>query len=173
MNLISKEYRTLNERLHVSSPGFGGSGHKWAARVIELAAEVGARTVLDYGCGKCTLRKEVFKRGVWLHIDEYDPGIPALSAMPRPADLVVCTDVLEHVEPECLDDVVTHLLSLATRALLIAVACRPGKRPMEDGSMEHRIVQPRDWWALRLARYAEFTEVEALREREYAVVLKR
>jgi hypothetical protein len=165
MNLITDQYRELNLQLHASSTGFGGSGHKWAARIQSLAEELEATTILDYGCGKGTLRK-----ALTLEVREYDPGIPGKGALPQPADLVVCTDVLEHVEPECLDAVIEHILSLSIKGCLVAVACRAGRRPMADGSMEHRIVQERIWWKRKLKEHARFREVPALRAKEYAAV---
>jgi 2-polyprenyl-3-methyl-5-hydroxy-6-metoxy-1,4-benzoquinol methylase len=169
MNLITDQYRQLNLQLHESSMGFGGSGHKWAPRVQFLADELGAVTILDYGCGKGTLQRALSE----LDIREYDPGILGKDALPQPADLVVCTDVLEHVEPQCLDAVIEHVLSLSKKACLIAVACRPGKRPMADGSMEHRTIQDQKWWKLKLREHARFRETSALRSKEYAAVFRR
>ena len=54
---ISSEYAQLNAQLHASRPDYGTSGQQWAAVVTHLVAEVGAISVLDYGCGKQTLAK--------------------------------------------------------------------------------------------------------------------
>lgn len=191
---ISDAYRALNVALHKSQPGFGGSGHKWAGRVLKLADELDAHSILDYGAGKGTLGVALvklydptsdmcdtceaersslpFRRE--LTLAEYDPAIAGKDGLPDPADLVVCTDVLEHVEPAYLDDVVRHVLLLADKAALVAVACRPGKRPMADGTLEHRIVENADWWHRRLRKHAAFVEVPALRPRakEYAAVYR-
>ena len=35
-------------------------------------------------------------------IKEYDPAIPGKDSLPEPADIVVCSDVLEHIEPNYL-----------------------------------------------------------------------
>ena len=43
MKLISKPYCLLNERLHRSPRGFGGSGYRWIDPVWKLALRVQAK----------------------------------------------------------------------------------------------------------------------------------
>ena len=167
--LITDEYRRLNTDLHQRYPGYGSKGKLWAPRVVELARKVGAQSVLDWGCGKGSLGRALDGSG--LDVREYDPAVPGKDAAPDPADLVVCTDVLEHVEPGCLDAVIAHIASLAIKAALVAVACRPGKRELLDGRPDHLIVEPPEWWRKRLARIAPFQAIPARRTKEYAAVL--
>lgn len=147
--LITPEYRALNVELHNTAPRYGTSGHKWAEHVATLAAIVGAASILDYGCGKQTLAASL--QGV--DVRGYDPAIPGLDKLPDPADLVVCTDVLEHVERECIDDVLDHIRSLTRKAALINVSCRVGGRQLPDGRPAHILVRPVDWWAKRMAPF--------------------
>ena len=93
--LITPEYRALNAELHARVPAYGTGGHKWASTIREIVQRTGAKSVLDYGCGKGTLRK--VRRPIRVH--EYDPAIPAKANLPASAGVVVCTDVMEHVEP--------------------------------------------------------------------------
>ena len=167
--MISPEYAALNAELHQRKPGYGSKGKMWAPRVRELARKVGAATILDYGSGKGSLARVLDD----LDVREYDPAVPGKDAAPEPADLVVCTDVLEHVEPGCLDAVIAHIASLAIKAALVAVACRPGKRELLDGRPDHLIVEPPEWWRNRLARIAPFQAIPARRTKEYAAVLSK
>jgi hypothetical protein len=81
---------------------------------------------------------------------EYDPGIPGKDHLPKPADLVVCTDVLEHIEPELLDGVLRHLYLLAGRGAYLVIATRLARELLPDGRNAHLIVQEPPWWLAKL-----------------------
>lgn len=146
--LISEDYRALNATLHKDDYQFGMSGQKWAQPVHEFAIQLGAATVLDYGAGKGTLR--VALGNVGYDIREYDPSVPHMSATPLPADLVTCTDVLEHIEPENIDDVLDDLARLAKVAVFLVISTRKAGRILADGRNAHLIVEPADWWIPKL-----------------------
>lgn len=150
--LISPDYRALNAELHLRVPAYGTGGHKWADTIRLLVAETGAKSVLDYGCGKGTLRRALHP----ITVHEYDPAVAGKEVPPSSAGVVVCTDVMEHVEPECTDAVIAHLCGLATRAVLVAVACRPSNKLLADGRTAHLNVQPAAWWHERFTSAAPF-----------------
>lgn len=168
--LITDDYRRLNTELHQRAGGYGSKGKAWAPRLIGYVREWGISSMLDYGCGKGSL-KAALDPVLSIDIREYDPAVPGKDATPAPADLVVCTDVLEHVEPECIDDVLAHLVSLGNKAVLVAVACRAGNRQLEDGRTDHLTVQPPKWWAKRLAKFGTWQTIESLRKLEHCAVL--
>jgi len=138
--LITQGYRELNQRLH-DQGNYGRRGDKWARKVEEIVAEFNPSTILDYGCGQGALA-----RALPYAIEEYDPAIEHKSRVPSPADLVVCTDVLEHVEPHLLENVLDHLAALSKRVLFCVVSTRPAKKLLEDGRNAHLIVQDQDFW---------------------------
>jgi hypothetical protein len=134
--LISDSYRAMNAALHVQG-GFGISGGKWAKTLLEFCTQ----DILDYGCGNRTLEK-----ALGFPIRNYDPAIPELSAPPEPASLVACTDVLEHVEPECLDAVLDDLRRVTKDTAFLVIATRLASKTLPDGRNAHLIVQPLEWW---------------------------
>src|SRR5688572_27897097 len=144
--LISPQYARLNAELHRTNPHYGTSSAKRAAAIRAEAGRHGCRSVLDYGCGKGGLRAAL---GFSLDVREYDPAIEGKNERPKPADLVVCTDVLEHVEPECLDAVLDDLRSLALKAVFLVVSTVPSKKTLADGRNAHLIVEPLEWWLPR------------------------
>lgn len=141
MQLISEEYRGLNEDLHKSVPEYGTSGKKWAANIYELSVALGTKDILDYGCGKSTL-----SNNLPFAIQQYDPSIKKYSSRPVAADIVVCTDVLEHIEPEHLDSVLDDLKSLTRKVAFFTVATRPAKKTLADGRNAHLLQHGVDWW---------------------------
>ncbi len=151
-DVITKAYRALQAELHARPKGYGGKGDKWAPAVSDLVGRFQATSVLDYGCGQGALKKALQTLcDPRVHIREYDPAITGKSGWPPDfADLVVCTDVLEHAEPERLDAILAHLKILARKAVFAVIATRPSNKTMADGRNAHLIVEQAEWWIARL-----------------------
>lgn len=150
MALISREYVEEQELLH-RQLAYGSRGFNWAYLVAGIAALEGCRTVLDYGSGKGTLG--ISLRGGGLHVTDYDPAVKVAATLPAQADLVVSVDVLEHIEPDSLDDVLSHIARLTKKLLFVAISTRPAKRWLTDGRNTHLIVEDGEtWWRPRFER---------------------
>lgn len=149
-DLISPKYCDLQRELHARPNGYGGKGHKWAQAVRGLVAQYDARSVLDYGCGEGTLKLALSDLEGFARVEEYDPGVDGKAIWPHFADLVVCTDVLEHCEPEKLKTVLAHIRVLARKAVFVVIATRPSNKVMADGRNAHLIVEQAEWWAVRM-----------------------
>ena len=147
-DLASPEYRALLRTLHASAK-WGGAGKSHAGLVTEFARVVGARTILDYGCGRDTLKDAL---GSEFETRSFDVGIESKDTLPEPADLVVATDVLEHVEPDRLDHVLDHVRELTLKGMFAIVALSLSKVSLPDGRNSHLIVKRADWWADVLKR---------------------
>ena len=145
MTLITPEYRDLNSDLHITNSSYGTSGKRHAETIAELANIMKTTDILDYGCGKGTLNE-----ALGIRIKEYDPCIEGKEAEPDIADLVVCTDVLEHVEPDLIDDVLDHIEELAQKAVFLTVATRPAKKFLADGRNAHICLRGAGWWLPKL-----------------------
>jgi hypothetical protein len=145
-DLASAGYRKQLARLHAGQR-WGADGAKHLAPVLAYADALQADTVLDYGCGEGKLSEAA---AAVRRIQNYDPGIPGREGMPKPVDLVVCTDVLEHVEPGKLDAVLDHIRRLAAKGAYLVIATRPAKAMLPDGRNAHLIVQPAEWWLDKL-----------------------
>lgn len=145
---LSESYRKLNAELHEREPMYGTTGRRFVDHVRTLAKEQGARSILDYGCGK---------RDLWAALKDefdvrnYDPAIACLDDPPEPADLVACIDVLEHVEPEYLKAVLSDLTRVTRMIAFITIATRPSGKVLADGTNPHRIIENSTWWLNQLA----------------------
>lgn len=140
MDLISEGYLAQMRAMHERPEGFGGKGARWAPAVFDIARQLAAgpvpvRGILDYGTGQGTLPSALAARG--MNVRGYDPAVVEFSAEPIPADIVVCTDVLEHVEPACLGDVLFHLQVLTLQVLFVVVALEPCGKTLPDGRNAH------------------------------------
>jgi hypothetical protein len=157
LQTITPEYIEQNRSLHASSDEYGRSGGFWAP-LVRQAIEVdgGYASILDYGCGKSTLAAKLADDGV--EIAEYDPAIPGKDTPPEPAELVICGDVLEHIEPDCLDAVLADLKRLTKRKLIVVIDTLPAKKTLADGRNAHLIVETAAWWGAKLAKDFDFLE---------------
>jgi hypothetical protein len=152
--LISPEYCKMQSIMHRSPRGYGGRGDHWAATVVSVAKRYDAQSILDYGAGQGRLGVALRDRGFICR--DYDPALKAMRERPSFADLVVCTDVLEHVEPDKLTDVLAHIRSLARRAAFLVIATRPANKLLPNGANAHLIIENDEWWKGRVLR-AGFT----------------
>lgn len=152
-DLISPVYAGHQRALHAMPQGYGGKGDKWARGVLDVIAEYQCSSVLDYGCGQGSLGHKLRQWvGAAVRVDEYDPAVPGKDSLPLFADLVVCTDVLEHVEPERLSAVLAHLKLLARKAVFVVIATRPSNKTLGDGRNAHLIIEQDDWWIATMTK---------------------
>lgn len=144
--LISEEYREMQRKLH-ENPDYGVASVGYAPLVAEVIEAVGATELLDYGAGKGRLGlalKQYIQRP--LTIRHYDPAVTEWSAPPEPCAFVACIDVLEHIEPHLLDNVLDDLQRVTVGAGVFTVHTQPAVKVLSDGRNAHLIQQPPRWW---------------------------
>ena len=151
--LITESYRSLQVDLHARYDYGVGLNVRECA---EIAKSFNPETVLDYGCGQGHLARLLTD----VEIEEYDPAIEGKDEEPARADVVVCSDVLEHIEPECLDDVLLHLRALTRNRAILVIATGPSRKIMADGRQAHLIIQDAGFWFLKLTGLFEFERFE-------------
>lgn len=144
--LISEEYREMQQQLH-RNPNYGMASVNFAPMVAQVIEAVGASELLDYGAGKgrlgIALKQHIQKP---LSIQHYDPAIPEWAAPARPCIVVACIDVLEHIEPALLDNVLDDLQRVTARVGIFTVHSGPAVKLLPDGRNAHLIQQPPAWW---------------------------
>ena len=144
--LISEEYRQMQRQLH-ENPAYGIASIGYAPLVAEIIESTGATELLDYGAGKGRLGvalREHVKRELKIH--HYDPAIPHWSASPAPCDFVACIDVLEHIEPDLIDNVLDDLMRVTRGVGVFTVHTEPAIKSLPDGRNAHLIQRRADWW---------------------------
>jgi hypothetical protein len=162
----SANYQQLQEQLHATHPEYGTSGSKYADYVLQLSKSLNTRDILDYGCGKSTLQKSLP-----FPINQYYPFISEFSYPPKPATLVVCTDVLEHIEFDFLGNVLEDLARLTLQMTFIQVATRPAKKVLADGRNAHLIQQNMQWWIPKLMTYFDIQNISNQNDYGFIAIL--
>jgi len=155
---ITEDYRKLQQELH-KNPNYGVASIEFAPIVKQILDMGKLQSLSDYGAGKQNLIKTL-KEKFALDIDyrPYDPAFPEYG-QPEPADLVCCIDVLEHIEPELLDNVLDELQSITKRYGLYSIHTGPAVKVLADGRNAHLTQKPSSWW---LPRLCQRFEIEAL-----------
>lgn len=153
--LITPEYLALQKDLHERFDyGWGGDSEECNQIVRGFD---GIETVLDYGCGQGLLGRLLRPD---YEVEEYDPAILGKDEESARADVVVCADVLEHVEPDCLSGVLLHLRALTKKYAVLIIATKPSKKIMADGRSAHLIVEDAGFWFQKLTGLFNFERFE-------------
>jgi len=152
--LISEEYRRMQQDLH-QNQGYGQASVDLAPFVAEVIRRERIEEMLDYGAGKGRLGDELEWLVPWpMRIHRYDPAVPEWSTAPEPCAFVACIDVLEHIEPHLLGNVLDDLRRVTAATGLFTVATGPAMKSLADGRNAHLIQQPANWWLPQiLARF--------------------
>lgn len=152
--LLTPAYREQLREMHTHDQFGQPWGNKGFRHMGDAIAFADGGSILDYGSGKGTLREAILAQLPDADVRNYDPGIPEDAADPSPADLVICTDVLEHIEPDHLDAVLAHIFALARQRVILSWALTKAKRVLPDGRNAHLIIEPAKWWVRRIKRHS-------------------
>ena len=126
---------------------------RYVGPIALLVRVTKTKTILDYGCGKGYQYTRKFWHHRWRGIMPtlYDPAVKEFSELPEGKfDGVVCTDVLEHIPEEELDEVISELVNYAEKWCYIAVCCRKAQCKLRNGMNEHVTIKPPRWWKEKL-----------------------
>lgn len=131
--------------------------------------KTGARSILDYGCGKGVLYGmkdlRITHTSTIPSIQEYwgvdrihlyDPAYAPYSTLPTETfDGVICTDVLEHCPEEDIPWILEGLFTYANRFVYANVASYPAQKKLPNGENAHCTIQPPQWWQERILEAAQ------------------
>lgn len=143
-DLITEDYRKEQERLHATGK-YGTASLGYGKVVTDIINKTEAKTLLDYGCGSMRNLMKVIEPSHDITYLGYDPGVAEFNEK-MPADLVTCIDVLEHIEPELLDNVLDDLKEHCLAYAFFTVHTQPAVKTLSDGRNAHLIQEPPAWW---------------------------
>lgn len=144
----STDYINQNKQLHALNQYYGISGSKYKDEVLRLSEKYETKDILDYGCGKGTLAKSLP-----FTIKEYDPAIEGKDNIPVASDIVICTDVLEHIEPEYVDNVLADLNRCIIKIGYFVINTGPAQKTLPDGRNTHVLQKNKVWWSEKLEKF--------------------
>ena len=166
----SQEYHDLIDSykvLHQEEGKFKGiSLVPLVPTLMSLVKENNCKTLLDYGCGKAIpydkdrckevdLRHPIQKLCNLKSFDLYDPAYEKYSTLSdKKYDIVVCTDVLEHIAEQDIDYVLTEILSHSKKIVFLNISCQPALKHFKEGKFKgknvHISVFDPSWWGHKI-----------------------
>lgn len=133
--------------------------------------------ILDYGSGKGFqyLTKRIHEK--WGNVLPYcyDVGVFHLAKRPEGRfDIILCTDVMEHLEAEDVPDVLADLRAYVgdrrPACVYMNICCRLAWKKFDDGSNLHKTVEEPDWWEERIKEAFDGSKIRV--ERSYIVAIE-
>ena len=159
-------YELINsyKKLHKEKGKFQGiSLIPLVPTLINITKENNCKTLLDYGCGKAVpyMKKKCKELGIRRPIQElcnldsfdlYDPAYPKYNKLyNKKYDIVICTDVMEHIAEQDIDYVLKDILSHSKKTVFLNISCQPALKHFKEGKFKgqnvHVSVFDGHWWS--------------------------
>ena len=170
--MLTEAYRKEQEKLHAKG-NYGVTAQKYGPLVSNLVDALEINTVLDYGCGSNLSLRSTLSPQRPIKYQAYDPGVPQYADPPEPSEMTVCVDVLEHIEPEFIEDVLDHLEELTEVILFASINTGPAGKVLSDGRNAHLIQQPMEWWIPQIWDRFHITRFQQTGPQEFYVFANR
>ena len=160
------EYAAMQREMHdVGNYGLWGDFNvEFVGRAIVPVYQSIRRpvTVLDYGAGSGALGDELETLFKAVTVTRYDPFAPKWrdGAEPGVHDVVNCSDVMEHVEPQCVDNTLRYIDDRTRYIATFAIGIEEADKNLPNGDNAHITLRSPQWWARKLQKY--FVVVEAV-----------
>lgn len=166
--LISAEYQAQQQHLHETTE-YGTMAQHYGPLVTQIVEKLEITHLLDYGCGKRMGLLKTLKTKRKLTYQGYDPGagVPELATAPIPAQMVCCIDVLEHIEPQFLENVLDHLTKLTEVVAFLSIHTGPAAKTLTDGRNAHLTQQPIEWWIPKLISRWDIQTMQKVGDHSY------
>jgi len=121
------------------------------ARLMKL---LGCKSIIDYGCGKAYFWNLEHWKAI---LDErasitlYDPALPEYEEIPQGRyDMLICTDVLEHIHPAQTDDFLKTLFLYTRRCVFLNISTKLAKKTFPDGTNLHINLRTKEQWQKKI-----------------------
>ena len=161
-NLLSEKYLKELELVHTDKTrpnGFGGK-IKPLGTFKKFMSIWTPKNVLDYGCGKGVMLAYLKELYPQTQFDGYDPAIHMFKEKTnKKYDCVYCNDVLEHIEPNYIDNVLSDINNSSQKYVWLRIDTKPARKRLSDGRNAHLIIENRNWWLRKIKKNIKGTIV--------------
>jgi hypothetical protein len=173
--MISEKLKRAYSEIH-SKTKFGKRA-KMPAFLDEFIKEISPSSIIDFGCGKGKLIETLSEKYPSIVVKGYDPANPDYDIPLSKSDLIISTDVLEHIEYEHIDATLKEIQA-NSRYIYHLISCAPAKLILPDGRNAHLIQESPHWWRNKFESlgykilkedYKEFTKYSKQLKKELPV----
>jgi hypothetical protein len=153
--LISDDYKSTIQTYHKKTK-WGETAPLYLKDIVKIAEDTNNTIILDYGSGHGSFRKALEEKyGDKYTVIEYDPGFESKQYNNVPSKFLVCVDVLEHIEPDLIDNVLLDMKRCMTQIGFVTTCTRAALAILPDGRNAHLIIESADWWEEKISNYFE------------------
>ena len=125
---------------------------KFIPAINQIIKDKGIESILDYGCGKAKYHPKEW------NATKYDPAVPEYQNKPTDKfDLVISTDVLEHIPVDNLKDAIDDIFSYSKKWVFVSVCCRKANAILPNGYNAHATIESAKWWRELFKPYKNYT----------------
>ena len=130
----------------------GTSIINYIPKINQIIKDKDIKTILDYGCGKAKHHPKEWKA------IKYDPAIQKYQNKPQDKyDLVISTDVLEHIPVENLKQTIDEIFGYSNKWVFVSVCCRKAEAILPNGYNAHATIESAKWWRDLFKPYKNYT----------------
>lgn len=130
----------------------GTSIINYIPKINQIIKDKDIKSILDYGCGKARHHPKE-----WNAI-KYDPAIQDYQNKPQDKyDLVISTDVLEHIPVENLKQTIDEIFGYSNKWVFVSVCCRKAEAILPNGYNAHATIESAKWWRDLFKPYKNYT----------------
>ena len=141
------QYRQIHE-----SKSYGATSVRNFRHLAAQASTLPVTSIVDFGCGQSVLVDHLAEY-LGASAARYDPAIPAFEEKPEGQfDLLLNTDVLEHIPETEIDGLLAEMRAMAKNALFI-IDLRLAKEILPNGDNAHCSLFPAAWWQEKVASH--------------------
>jgi len=155
-------YESLEEakKYHIHNAKFwiGESLAEYKYQVWDIIKRNKIKKILDYGCGKAQFHHLLFNNHKTpgapnVDITGYDPAYLPFAKRPEGKyDMIICTDVLQHVQEDKVEEVLADIFQFSDNVFL-TITCYDATQVLLNGKNAHYTVKHPDWWKKKLQPY--------------------
>ena len=153
---LTEQYKIL----HTNNKNYGSSSIELINEISLIIDYLKPKIVLDYGCGKGSLIKALIDKYPEIKFYGYDPSIPGLDTLPvEKADLVINTDVLEHIPEDILPNVVEKISNIS-QYVFFNLHHAKATAILPNGENAHCTIKDRKWYENLFRKYFGYVDME-------------
>lgn len=128
--------------------------------VYNFVKQYNPTSVIDWGCANGNLLSRLAQDFGLTELQGFDPNNAKYNTVPMGSyDCMVSCDVIEHFEPDQLDDTLRLMQTKFQTAAFLIIACYPAKKHLADGRNAHLTVENCAWWLHKIQTHFDQCQV--------------
>jgi hypothetical protein len=148
---------------------YGRSSEDLLEKIAPIIFKENPKSIMDFGCGRSSLINYFWKDGN-RKLTKYDPAIREHKKLVvEHHDIVLCTDVFEHIPEIYLGGMIKTLHEISSKAI-ITVSLIPARKKLPNGWNAHITIRPPEFWTDLIGLY--YKKINIIEQDKNGIFLK-